>query len=355
MSASSDPTLQWNEESHIPSVYTRRKIIAIEDSLWYSSAHESYDSDVENGMTEYSMKSHKVIQTIPYPADMTPTRHCCCAVGDIIYIIDGQDSSITAFDPKSKTYTRKISIDKIGDYPNAEAISDKIRIFNGGGYNEYDHRDIIYDTTKNTLITYQTDYNIYAASTVLYQNKLVSIGGFNWNDGAKKTPEVRISQELNNDEAVKWEIKSAWELPKGLYHTGCVIYRNYILLFGGESNSHGHQDAIYILDLDKDDGWQRLEHINCPVASLYVATLTPDNHVHLFLGNNGDKIKGHYELPLLKIMGDLYQSKFDLSALKYVDSRTRNIVYGYFRNEYDGVLQFIPNEIIDICLVYFFV
>ena len=51
-----------------------------------------------------------------------------------------------------------------------------------------------------------------------------------------------------------------------------------------------------------------------------------------------------------------HRSKFDLSVLKYVDAKTKDLVYGYFRIK----LSFkdtpnIPNELIDICVVYFFV
>ena len=77
--------------------------------------------------------------------------------------------------------------------------------------------------------------------------------------------------------------------------------------------------------MNGDHQWQKLEHITCPIPGAYVATLTPDNHVHLFLGSNIDDYKRHYELPLLKVMGDYYPSVFDLGVLKYVDDRTRTI------------------------------
>ena len=66
-------------------------------------------------------------------------------------------------------------------------------------------------------------------------------------------------------------------------------------------------------------------------------------------------MKGHYSLPLMTIMGEWYPGQFDLTVLKYVDDRTRNSVYGYFREESYRLDQILPNEIVDICLVYFFV
>ena len=91
MSAS---TTKWKKESHIPGIRTRQNLIVIGDSIWYSSAHKSYDANGENGMTEYCIKSHQIKQTIPYPSGIAPNTHCCCMVRNIIYIIDGDNGSI---------------------------------------------------------------------------------------------------------------------------------------------------------------------------------------------------------------------------------------------------------------------
>ena len=77
------------------------------------------------------------------------------------------------------------------------------------------------------------------------------------------------------------------------------------MLFGGHRNTI-KQDAIYILDLNGGNKWQKLDHITCPVPACYTATLTPDNHVHLFLGSNDNNHKGHYELPISSIMGSKF-------------------------------------------------
>ena len=342
-------TTKWNKESHKPGIFTRPNLIAIADSLWYSS---DYDYDNE-GMTEYCIKSKQIIQTIPYPSDIKPSHHCCTLVKDIIYIIDGINGLIIAFDPKSKSFTKKQFIPKIGWYPNAVSISDKIRIFYG---EDNDKSDLVYDTKNNTVKIHEIQQaKIHAASAASFENKIISIGGREYqNIKCKYSDTVRISQSLNDDNMIKWTLKPQWNLPQTLGLAGCISYKNYILLFGG-SDHLTYQDAIYLLDIYGHHQWQKLEHITCPVPGAYVATLTPDNHVHLFLGSNIEDYERHYELPLSTVMGDYYPSVFDLRVLKYVDDRTRSIVYGYFRDQYNKILQIVPDEIIDICLLYFFV
>ena len=38
---------KWNEEPHSPGIYTRHNLAVIGDSIWYSSAHKSVESDGE--------------------------------------------------------------------------------------------------------------------------------------------------------------------------------------------------------------------------------------------------------------------------------------------------------------------
>ena len=55
-------SLEWNKEPHKPGLWVRRNLIIIDDSIWYSSPHISYKAGAGNGMTEYSIKSHKIMK-----------------------------------------------------------------------------------------------------------------------------------------------------------------------------------------------------------------------------------------------------------------------------------------------------
>ena len=350
MMSTSSSTIKWNKALHNPGSYTRRNPIVIGDSLWYSSITGDKDEEDREAMIEYSLSSQKVTQTIHYPSYIVPGSCYCCLVENTIYIIDGPSGSITAFDPKLTTFTKKASFPRIGGYPSAILVKDAIRIFNG---NKNIQHDIVFNTRDNSVKILKTEHNKAEFVTlVLFQGKIISIGG--WDDVLMtRLDTVQISAALNDNDAIQWTTNPQWKLPVGLDQAGCVLYRHYILVFGGSSGLY--QDVIYLLDLSNEDNtWEILKHITCPVPGYYVATLTPDSNVHLFLGENRDGIRGHYTLPLSTVMGDWYPFQFDLKALKYVDTHTRNIVYGYFRDKYDGILENMPNDIIDICLLYFF-
>ena len=298
----------WNKESHIPGMYTRKNLVIIGDSLWYSSPHKSYDRNGENGMTEYSIKSRRFIQTIPYPSGIKPKQHCCCVVKNIIYIIDGVNQVIIAFNPYSNKFTKKQKIPKIGRFPNAVATSNMIRIFHGYANTQY---DIVYDTVNDSIKIHQIQHNnIECAAEVLHQNKIVCIGG--WDDNiAGCSNKVRIGKALDKNEAIKWKEKKCWELPIGLQFSGCVLYSHYVLLFGGEIATEEGCDHVYVLDLNEDKKWLKLRHVTCPIAGYYVAAITPDNEVHLFLGKNTDHIRGHYTMKISKILGSRFSVEND--------------------------------------------
>ena len=175
---------------------------------------------------------------------------------------------------------------------------------------------------------------------------------------------MKISQILPSDSLLEWTIKPKWNTSLPLDHVAYVLYEHYLLTFGGAANFNGvndiqYQDGIYLLDLDRDDGWQELEHIVCPIPSNYLATLTPDNYVHLFLTTNKypnmtESETGHYSIPIKDLMGKYYPYRFDLGALKYIDSATKDIVYGYFRIHLDEMEQISPKEVMNVCLLYYF-
>ena len=154
-----------------------------------------------------------------------------------------------------------------------------------------------------------------------------------------------------------FQIKRKWKLPMPLMAFGYVIFKHYLLIFGGSTSGDKFQDAIYLLNLrDVNKGWKKLIHIKCPIASNYIAVLLKDdkNTVHIFATGNispnwEDSQRGHYSLPIAGIIGPEY-TEFDLSILKGIDITTMDTVNGYIR-DYEWN---VPREIIDICMVFYF-
>ena len=291
-----------------PGLTVLPNIVSIGDSIWFSSSHKSHFDQSENGMSQYCSKTHKIINTFPYSEGIVPCRHVCCKYKNKIYLIDGEHGQIILFDPELKTYSSKLEIPKIGMYPSAVVVFDKIHFFHGERNVKY---HFVYDPNKNTLNTY-TDKagGMYVVSAFVYQNKIIKFGGWNINEGARSST-VMISQEIKQDLSTDmewtWTEKTKWKLPFGNHLCGYILYKHYVIIFGGSTNPQSFEDSIYLLNLESDDGWKELKHIKCPIKAEYMAVLS-DNHVHLFLGSNQwpnwrDGERGHYTLPISTILG----------------------------------------------------
>ena len=121
------PQTKWNKQPHNDDLSgSGRHPVIIGDSIWYSSAFHKEPK----GVTEYCLKSKKILQTIQYPANVKPEYHCCCLYQNKIYIIDTYNNGeIILFDPKSKRFAKKQTIPKLGGSATAIVIRDNIRIF----------------------------------------------------------------------------------------------------------------------------------------------------------------------------------------------------------------------------------
>ena len=64
-------------------------------------------------------------------------------------------------------------------------------------------------------------------------------------------------------------------------------------------------------------------------------------------------MRGHYSVSIKDVKGKYYPYRFDLSELKYIDTKTRDIVYGYFRIQQIEMELLIPEEVINFCLLYY--
>ena len=90
----------------------------------------------------------------------------------------------------------------------------------------------------------------------------------------------------------------------GIFKCGYVIFKDYIMTFGGSLARQVYTDAIFVLDLRRDQGWIELQHIKCPLKSNYRAVLDGENNVHLMsTSNEFDRIE-HYSIPIKHILRD---------------------------------------------------
>merc|ERR1711933_566031 len=55
-----------------------------------------------------------------------------------------------------------------------------------------------------------------------------------------------------------WEKNEKWNLPKGIYQFGYVLYKNRVIItFGGRDETNETIDDIFYLDLfNKNEGWK---------------------------------------------------------------------------------------------------
>ena len=172
---------------------------------------------------------------------------------------------------------------------------------------------------------------IEGAAAILFENRIIAIGGTkNGNKTLTALPMSSVIKEIEVNYCPNFEIKPNWNLPEPLEYFGYIIFKHYVLIFGGATTNAKFVDTIYLLDLlPENQGWRKLMHIKCPIASQYRAVLINDENkepkVHLFTDVNKwpnwtQSQKGNYYLPISKIMGPEY-SAFDLNILKVIDAK----------------------------------
>ena len=163
-------------------------------------------------------------------------------------------------------------------------VGDKIHILYGRENTKY---HLIYNITKNKLtkIVAKEEFDaLFTVSLTAYKNELIVFGGFN-NSQLQYIDSVKISTKLigdvNDGHEIKWIEKNEWKLPIGILGCDYILYKHYMIIFGGctwEGNVV-FLDSIYLLDLESNDGWKELHHIKCPIPSKYIAVLDNYNHI----------------------------------------------------------------------------
>ena len=291
----------WKELPPLKTVWISYDLIQIGQSIWISTNWNRG----ENGMVEFNIKSNKITNTVKYPQNIKPSCHSCCYHNNKIYIIVGKIGEIISFSPSRKSFIKKIDIPKLGAYPSAIVVGDTIHISHGKNNTRY----FIYCIKNNTIkeMNDSTTTNRLDSLCVLkHQDKIYKFGGED-NTNNKCMDTFYVSSVQNGAfSKLKWTLQPQHQLKGGRDSFGAVILNHYILKFGGNLDTdYNCSDAIYLLDLKQNNGWIKIQQIECPIKSGFRAILDTNGDVHLFTHVNKNKVPKHYAISIKQVLGDI--------------------------------------------------
>ena len=304
------PQLQSPCTSHIaPSV------IQMGTSLWYST-----DCDAGScGMVEYDIETNSIKSVVKYRGGCEPKGHCICKLGRDILIIDGVKGQIFAFRPKNKKFIRKCAMPPTGNLASCVALHGDVHIFNG--YTNETGAHLIYCGATNkvrALKDHRAGRGYIHESVTAWNGHILRFGGCN-----ARTKEALcdfwMSPKLRADatpsptlRGYKWTKKKSCVLPYGFIACGHVVWRQWLLLFGGQFGPAQFSNDVYVLNLAQigkgGARWTKLHHLECPFRSRFHAVLHRQQ-LHLFqILSLNDEWRGHYTLSVPEILGGLYDA-----------------------------------------------
>ena len=318
---------RWKGHRKLSSQDITNNVVQIGNFIWYSTR---YDKG-EQGIVKYCPKTDKVKGVYRYPAFIRATHHSVCLYKDLIYIIDGHNScEIIEFNPSTKIFTKKMKIDKIGLYPAAITVGECIHIYGDGL--RYKSTAFLYSPLDNTIKRMKDEFAEKlgrSVGIVKYGEQLLRFGGYN----CIKREQVDhfIIGENNNIDIVhgyihqntntmipseiinvvyrlycngydyNWTMMDDLKLQRKMDSFGLIMYKDFIITFGGECSDgvFPYHDDIFILDLrNRNKGWTKSD-VECPAMREPRAVLTKDNTVHLF------GCSYHYSMPLASLLPNL--------------------------------------------------
>jgi len=285
--------------------------IEVKDSIWLSTAH----CQGERGMIEYCKRTERIKSVVRYPEWLEPRYHACVRYAGDIFLVDGINGQIVAFNVSSRRFVKKLAIPKLGAHPSCVVVQrlGQIHILHG----EANRRHYVYSIEANSLQTVEDEkvsmaVDMDAASAanaspkrclesvcvVAHQNRLIRFGGM---CGARRNSDkVWLSSPVTQT-AMEWTQQRS--MRRALSHCGYVLYGDKLVTFGGCVDKVTCTDKIFVLDLARGGGWTECAHIKCPVASCFEAVLSEDGQLHLFTKmNRVDAIK-HFAAPMAQIVG----------------------------------------------------
>eukprot|EP01083_Nonionella_stella_P190151 704383_1 len=86
----------------------RPQPIQMEECIWWSTDYlKFYEEEQRSGMVQYDIQSGKIISVVKYPKNIEPEYHSCCQYKNEIYIVDGENGQIIAFNTQNKQFQIK--------------------------------------------------------------------------------------------------------------------------------------------------------------------------------------------------------------------------------------------------------
>ena len=228
-----------------------------------------------------------------------------CQYDDKIYIVDGVDNKIFSFDPDDNTLQKEVDIERvlIGKNPSCFTTDEYIHIFHGSNSNTH----LLYNPTTKEMHEFWDNVTmsktLSCVSVFGWKDQLIKFGGIN-HDTKEKEDTFMIGSiyNKNDNEYVEWKTKVKYKLPAPMYGYGHVLHNNLIIIFGGETNDD-YSATIYVLDLEKDDGWMRVQKIQCPMRSTYDAVIDAEDRIHLFETSGDISLDSyHFTIPVSVII-----------------------------------------------------
>eukprot|EP01084_Bolivina_argentea_P070676 128514_1 len=277
------------------------QIVCIGSSLWYSTAYNAG----EEGMVEYSIKFNKILQIVKYPSSIQPDYHSLCRHYNNIYIVDGFAGSITLFNTLTLQFASTTRIPKIGYNAVCMVFDDKIYIFNG----HTNSKDIVIYSPKENNFELAAVMKSHLGSVCIlrYNDQIIRFGGFNYDTNQcmdkfiMSSPIKNLKTKKNNHSDIHWFEKLTCKLPEPINGCGYILYKDYVITFGGSTHGGKKLDSMYLLDLkNTNNGWIQLTHIKCPVKSKFIAVLDENtNNIHLFARVDNKK---HFSIPINSVL-----------------------------------------------------
>ena len=253
-------SLKWKQHVDGGSFAPQERLMKIGDSIYCSAAHKDLFNKSESGIIEFCTNLDKIINITEYPDDIKPTMQCCVSYKNDIYIIDGENWEIISFDTSSKTFTKKETIPKIGAYPSAVIIFDEIHIVHGER-NTKQH--LIYNITQdNVQIIEQKCERLIVIPMIVYNEKMIKFDGQKGLHISSKIVKDKKYDNVHAHDKIVWTMKPEWKLPKAVVCCGYILYRRYMIIFGGIVDDDVFLDSIYLLDLEKSEGWKNWSMFN---------------------------------------------------------------------------------------------
>ena len=297
--------MAWNELTSHSTPFIHESLGAINNCIWFSTSYQ-YG---EKGIVQYDCESD-ANETTKYPYNAVIRNHCCCADQNNIYIVDGLKRRIIMFNPSNKKFTKIVDIPYLGKSPCAIIIDDYLHIFNG----EQNTQHIIYSMKHYTVQTINDPTSQNKANGVCilnYKNRIIKFGGKD-REASQLLDSFYMSSVIEPDaiDDITWDKKKQYQLKCPLNQCGYILFKNYIITFGGATATDKYTDAIYILNLNKDHGWIEVKHTKCPIASQYRAVLVDEHYVHLYTRFNKwpnwqESAIKHYSICIKEIVKDV--------------------------------------------------